>query len=77
MHIVSPTSTSVILLIDALRKPTSPADNSFFFISCGVCLPSSSTSYTALELINLILSPTRTLPSTTLINITTPLYGSK
>ena len=43
-HIVSPTSTSVILLIDALKNPTSPALKLFFLISCGVCLPNSNTS---------------------------------
>ena len=73
---VSPTFTSLMLLILAVRYPTSPADNDCFSFSCGVFICKDNTSYTALVFIILILSPTFIVPFTTRSEITTPRYAS-
>ena len=74
--IVSPTWTSLILLIEAQTWPTSPATNSFISTSLGVFIYSDTVSYDAFVSIISIISPTFNLPSTTLILVITPLYGS-
>ena len=75
--IVSPTFTSLILLILADNIPTSPATNSLTCFSFGVQTSNSTTSYSAPVAIIFILSPTFILPFTTLSEAIIPLYESK
>ena len=70
--IVSPTLVSETCLIDAVKKPISPADKTSIGVIFGVNTPILSTGYVAFVFIMRILSPFLSSPSIILTRTTTP-----